>query len=113
VTVLRPSLTLSPGEVIVIPMGTPHGLRNETEHVVRVRTEVRPALQTERYFELAFELARKGKVGKRGIPNALRLAVIARSVDHQDYLPGIPVIVQRWTIAALAVLGRLIGHAVD
>ncbi len=107
------TLTLGPGEIVVIPVGTPHGLRNETDGVVRVCTEVRPARQTERYFELVFALAQQGKVGKRGLPNPLRLAVIARAAGHQDYLLGVPVVVQRWTVTALALVGRLFGYRAE
>jgi hypothetical protein len=77
---------------------------------VRARFALRPALETEALLETLFGLARDGKVGKRGEPNLLRLAVISREFSELGRptrpSPG----VQRVLLAPLAAVGRLLGY---
>ena len=101
---------LAAGESVVIPPGTPHGLRNETAEEVRLTGDFRPAMNTETQFETICSLARQGKVDKRGRPSPLRAAVIARELGQEDYLVGIPIVLQKVAITLLALLGRLLGY---
>lgn len=101
---------LTAGEAVVVPPGTPHVVRNQTGEEVRLRVEFRPAMQTEALFEIICALAKDGKVDRRGLPNPLRLAVIARELGQQDYVPGIPIVLQKVALTTLAPLGRLLGY---
>lgn len=101
---------LSAGESVVIPGGTPHGLYNETSEEVRVQAELRPAMNTELFFETSYGLARDGKVDRRGVPGILHLAVILRDLGEEHYMPGMPIALQRAALVALAPLGRLLSY---
>ncbi len=72
--------------------------------------EVRPALGFEQLIDTMFTLAGDGKVNKRGLPNPLRLAVIARHHFDDVRLPFPPAWLQRLGLAFAAPLGRLLGY---
>jgi hypothetical protein len=57
-----------------------------------------------------FSLAADGKTNKKGMPNPLRLAVIARDTFDTVQLPFPPVWMQRVGLAFAAPLGRLLGY---
>ncbi len=97
------------GDRVLVPAGTPHRFRNvggETAHFV---CEVSPALGFERLLETMFSLAADGKVSKKGMPNPLRLAVIARHHFDDVRPPFPPAWLQRLGLAMGAPLGRLLG----
>jgi len=97
------------GDRVLVPAGTPHRFRNvggETAHFV---CEVSPALGFEQLLETMFSLAVDGKVSKKGMPNPLRLAVIARHHFDDVRLPFPPAWLQRLGRAMGAPLGRLLG----
>ena len=71
--------------------------------------EVRPALGFEQLIETMFNLAADGKVNRKGMPNPLRLAVIARHHFGDVRLPFPPAWLQRLGLAFGAPLGRLLG----
>ena len=100
-----------PGETLTVPVGTPHRFWNAGDAEVRFRCEVRPALQFEQLLETMFALAADGKTNKKGMPNLLRLAVIARAHFDVVRLPFPPAFVQRSGLALGAPLGRLFGYA--
>jgi quercetin dioxygenase-like cupin family protein len=103
-------IVAGPGETLIIPAGTPHRFWNAGDDEVRFRCEVRPALQFEQLLETMFALAADGKTNRKGMPNPLRLAVIARAYFDVVRLPFPPVFVQRWGLALGAPLGRLVGY---
>jgi quercetin dioxygenase-like cupin family protein len=104
-------IVADPGETVTIPAGTPHRFWNAGEDEVRFRCEVRPALKFEQLLETMFALAADGKTNKKGMPNPLRLAVIARTHFDVVRLPFPPAFVQRIGLALGAPLGRLLGYA--
>ena len=57
-----------------------------------------------------FTLAREGKTNRKGMPNPLRLAVIARSHFDTVRLPFPPAFLQRAALAVGAALGRIAGY---
>jgi hypothetical protein len=69
-----------------------------------------PALEFEQFIETMFSLAADGKTSKRGMPNPLRLAVIARHHFDDVRLPVIPHALQRTALAMGAPLGRALGY---
>jgi mannose-6-phosphate isomerase-like protein (cupin superfamily) len=103
-------IVAGPGETLTVPAGTPHRFWNAGGDEVRFRCEVRPALQFERLLETMFALAAEGKTNKKGMPNPLRLAVIARAHFDVVRLPFPPALVQRIGLALGAPAGRLLGY---
>jgi quercetin dioxygenase-like cupin family protein len=98
------------GDRILVPAGTPHRFRNVGDETARFVCEVRPALGFERLIETMFSLAADGKVNRKGMPNPLRLAVIARHHFDDVRLPFPPAWLQRLGLALGAPLGRLLGY---
>ena len=102
--------TLRSGDVIVIPAGMAHGLRNDGVDQLHVLTELRPAMRTEHYFETVFGLAHDGKVDKHGLPGLLRGSVIARGLGEETGVVGVPAGLSRVLTAVLALVGRILGY---
>lgn len=98
------------GDVIVVPRGSAHKFWNAGEETVRFIAEVRPALQFERLIETMFGLARDGKTNRKGMPNPLRLAVVARAHFDVVRLPFPPAWMQRVGLALGSPVGRLLGY---
>ena len=101
---------LAAGESIVIPRGTAHVLRNESQSEACIIGELRPAMHTEEVFELMCALAQQGRVSKSGLPSPLRMAVLSHALGQQDYAPGIPIVVQKAAFVVLSVVGRALGY---
>jgi mannose-6-phosphate isomerase-like protein (cupin superfamily) len=106
----RKKLLLERGDVAEVEPGTPHKFWNMGEDEVRFVCEVRPALQFESLLETMFALAEDGKTNKKGMPNPLRLAVIARAHFDTVRLPQPPAWLQRASLALGAPMGRLFGY---
>ena len=99
-----------PGDVAVVSPGTPHRFWNAGKGAARFICEVRPALQFESLIETMFTLAAQGKTNRRGMPNPLRLAVIARAHFDTVRLPFPPVLLQRVGLALAAPVGAALGY---
>jgi quercetin dioxygenase-like cupin family protein len=99
-----------PGDVATVTPGTPHRFWNAGESEARFLCEVRPALQFESLIETMFTLAAAGKTNRKGLPNPLRLAVIARAHFDTVRLPFPPAALQRAALTIGAPLGRALGY---
>jgi mannose-6-phosphate isomerase-like protein (cupin superfamily) len=108
VRVGRNQWVAGPGETVVLPSGAAHTFRAEGDEMLRFRCEVRPARQMETLFETIFGRYRDGKADKHGQPNLLQSVVLAH--DHDGYLAGPPIWLQKPLIAALAFIARLRGY---
>lgn len=106
----RKRLTAGPGERITVPAGTAHKFRNAGDGEVHFVCEIRPAGQFEQLVETMFGLACDGRTNRKGMPNPLRLAVIARHHFADLRLPFVPAWLQRSALACGAPLGRLCGY---
>jgi quercetin dioxygenase-like cupin family protein len=103
-------LVARPGDVATVAPGTPHRFWNAGESDARFLCEVRPALRFESLIETMFTLAADGRTNRRGMPNPLRLAVIARAHFDTVRLPFPPALLQRAALAVGAPLGRALGY---
>src|SRR5437016_5740794 len=103
-------LTLRAGEIATVEPGVSHRFWNAGEDEVRFVCEVRPALQFESLLETMFALAVDGKTNPRGMPNPLRLAVIAKQHFDTVRLPFPPAWMQKAGLVLGAPLGRLVGY---
>ena len=100
----------SAGDRLTVPAGTTHKFWNAGEDEVHFVCEVRPALQFESLLETMFALAADGRTNRKGMPNPLRLAVIARAHFDTVRLPFPPAWMQRFGLAMAAPLGRALGY---
>jgi mannose-6-phosphate isomerase-like protein (cupin superfamily) len=107
----RKTVTLEPGDVVVVPAGTPHRFWNGGDGPVRFTCEVRPALQFEQLLETMFALACDGKTNSRGCRTRCGWAVIARAHFDVVRLSFPPAFIQRSGLALGAPLGRLLGYS--
>ncbi|MGH3024521.1 MAG: cupin domain-containing protein [Gaiellaceae bacterium] len=104
------TMALGPGESAAVEPGTPHRFWNGGGDDVRFVCEIRPALQFESLLETMFALAADGKTTRKGLPNPLRLAVIARAHFDTVRLPFPPAWLQKTGLAFGAPVGRLLGY---
>ncbi len=100
----REELSLGPGEMVVIPAGVVHSIRREGEEFLHFRLQFRPPMKVETMFETVIGLHRDGK----NFRHPLLAAVLAR--EHDTYLGGPPIRLQKPLIAVLAAVGRLFGY---
>lgn len=96
--------TFGAGEKFEVPVGTVHtmSLGNATE--TRLRWEIRPALDTEGFFEAMWSLPEDRR------PSPLRLASILTRHRHEFRLAAPPYPVQRIVFGTLALVARLLGQ---
>jgi quercetin dioxygenase-like cupin family protein len=99
-----------PGDAILVAAGRSHQFWNAGDEEARFACEIRPALQFEQLIETMFSLAQAGKTNRKGMPNPLRLAVIAQAHFDTVRLPFPPAWMQRVGLAMGAPLGRLLGY---
>ena len=99
-----------PRDFAVVAPGTAHRFWNAGETEVRFMCEVRPALRFESLIETMFTLAAEGKTNRKGMPNPLWLAVIAKAHFDTVRLPFPPVWMQRAGLALAAPLGKALGY---
>jgi quercetin dioxygenase-like cupin family protein len=103
-------LTLGSGEIATVEPGTSHRFWNAGDEPVRFVCEVRPALRFESLLETMFALAADGKTNRKGMPNPVRLAVIANAHFDTVRLPFPPAWLQKAGLLVGAPLGRLAGY---
>src|ERR1700712_1867505 len=102
---------LAAGEDATVPAGVPHRWWPLGDDGAVVRVELRPALETELFFETFFGLGRDGKTNRKGIPGLLQIAVAyAELGDSCPRVARPPVPVQRLVLAPLAPLAKLLGR---
>ncbi|HEX2128561.1 MAG TPA: cupin domain-containing protein [Solirubrobacterales bacterium] len=104
------TIEAGPGDVVTVPAGKAHKFTNAGDETAVARVTVTPALEMERLFETAAELAEDGRVMKSGMPKPLDLALFVREFRREVRGPGSPGWVQRATLAPLAGLAKLRGH---
>jgi quercetin dioxygenase-like cupin family protein len=103
-------MTLEAGDVAIVEQGQAHKFWNAGDEPVKFVCEIRPALQFESLLETMFSLAADGKTNKKGMPNPLRLAVIAKRHFDTVQLPFPPAWMQAAGLALGAPLGKLVGY---
>jgi mannose-6-phosphate isomerase-like protein (cupin superfamily) len=106
----REKVELAAGDVVTVEPGTPHRFWNAGEDEARFVCTVTPALGFERLIATMYSLAAAGRTNRKGMPNPLRLAVIANHHFDDVRLPLIPQPLQKLALALGAPLGRLAGY---
>jgi len=100
----RDERSMGPGERAAIPPGMVHTFQPAPGDLTHFRLEVRPAVNWETLFETVFGLHRDGKNFK----NPLQAMVLAN--EHDTYIAGPPIWLQKPVRMLLAALGRLFGY---
>ena len=105
-------LSLREGEEATVPPGTPHRWFNESDREeARVLGEVRPAFNSEVFFETLYGLARDGRTDEGGVPNPLQFAVMLNGLHKGEiYLAEPPMAVQKALFTLLSPFGKLVGY---
>jgi mannose-6-phosphate isomerase-like protein (cupin superfamily) len=106
----REKLELAAGDAVTVEPGTPHRFWNAGEDEARFVCTVMPALGFERLIATMYSLAAAGRTNRKGMPNPLRLAVIANHHFDDVRLPLIPQPLQKLALTLGAPLGRLAGY---
>ena len=101
---------LGPGDALTIPAGVPHNFVNDGNVDAVAMQAFRPALRTEAFFRVWFDLSRRGEIGASGMPSLLRLAVLAPEFGDEIRVARPPWLVQRAVFALLAPVARLRGY---
>ena len=101
---------LGAGETVVVEAGTPHKFWNAGEDEVRFTCTVTPAVQFERLIATMYSLAAAGKTNRKGMPNPIRLAVIANHHFDDVRLPVVPQKLQKIALVLGAPVGRMVGY---
>jgi quercetin dioxygenase-like cupin family protein len=102
--------TLRAGEALDIPPGTPHAMWNAADTPARVVWRTTPALGTQTFFETLWGLAGEGRVGAKGTPGLLQMAVIVWAYRGEIRVTKPPLWIQPVIFGGLAGLGRLLGY---
>jgi mannose-6-phosphate isomerase-like protein (cupin superfamily) len=98
-----------PGEEFEVPVNTWHLVRNGgLEEEAQLEVEMRPALETEQYFEAMSEIE---VVGERGVPHPLHGAVVMKTYKdlHRVKMMDNPII--RMIVPVLAAIGKRKGFS--
>ena len=98
------------GDSVTVEPGTIHRFKNVGDDDARFTTRVSPALEFESFLETMFALAADGKTNKKGMPNPIRMAVIAKEYFDDVRAPRVPGAVQKAALSAGAAVGRLVGY---
>jgi len=106
----RDKLVAVAGDVVSVQPGEVHRFWNDGDRPVRFRCTVAPAGEFESFIETMFALAADGKLNKRGMPNPLRLAVIAKAYFDDTRAAYVPAWLQKAGLAAGAALGGMAGY---
>jgi quercetin dioxygenase-like cupin family protein len=105
-TMGRKKIVAEPGDVVVVPAGTPHAFVNAGDGPASARVQVRPALRMENLLETAVALAEAGRTTRKGMPKPLALALFTREFRREVQAAFPPVWVQRASLAPLAWMAR-------
>ena len=101
---------LTAGESATVEAGTAHKFWNDGDEPVVFTCKISPALQFESLIESMFGLARDGKTNRKGMPNPVRMASIARA--HRDVirLAGVPAWLQDLGTLGAMPLAKIAGY---
>lgn len=97
------------GESFEVPEGTSHAMWNAGDVPTQVIWQVRPALNTQTFFETIWGLRQEGKA-KNGTPDLLQSAVLMQAYGDEFRLVRPPRPVQAVLFGVMGAIGRLMGR---
>ena len=102
--------TYSAGEKFHVPKNVPHSMWNASDLPAILNWQVRPALNTEYFFEDSIGLANDGKTNEKGMPPLLQVALLANEYSNTFRFTKPPFIIQKIIFSILTPIGRLLGY---
>jgi quercetin dioxygenase-like cupin family protein len=102
--------TLRKGDKLHIPQNTVHSMWNPSDHPTVVNWQVRPALDTEYFFETAMGLANDGKINEKGMPPMLQTVLLANRFSKVFRLTKPGPAVQKIAFTLLTPFAYLAGY---
>lgn len=103
---------LGAGQSIALPTMIAHQWWNAGDDDVRFHVTVAPPHNIEAVLEVICGMAHSGRLNRRCMPkNPFELAHLARF--SESYLAGVPIWLQRGSLALLAGMGALLGYRPD
>ncbi|HEX9957795.1 MAG TPA: cupin domain-containing protein [Fibrella sp.] len=104
--------TLGTGDTLHVSRNTVHAMWNGSENETIVNWQVRPALDTESFFETVFELSNEGKTAPDGMPPLLQRVLLAQHFSAVFRLAKPAPVIQRLVFGVLSPVARLAGYRV-
>jgi quercetin dioxygenase-like cupin family protein len=98
------------GDAIEVAPGQTHDWWNAGTDEAHVIVEVAPAARFEAAIRHTFGLAEDGRTDRKGMPNLLQLALIAREFDDVIRFTRPPRVIQRVLFALLSPIARWLGY---
>jgi mannose-6-phosphate isomerase-like protein (cupin superfamily) len=99
------------GESLDFPRNVPHAFLGAAgSEEARILWQIRPALDSETFFETVYGLAADGKMKGTSIPDLFQSAIIFRAFNDEFHLTKPSRIVQSILLGILAPIGRLLGY---
>jgi len=98
------------GQSVLVPAGVVHDWWNAGAEEALVRVEIRPGARFQAMVLNLFGLAQDGKTDRKGMPNLLQLAMIAREFSDVVWFTRPPRVVQKAVFGLLVPLARLCGY---
>lgn len=107
----RDSRAVETGEKVSVAPGTSHTWHNHTNRLAVVRVEMDPGLTFAAFLDEWYELAREGRLNRKGDLGLLHTAVVFYPHIENGLmgLPGIPLGIQRPLMRTLSWLGKRLG----
>ena len=98
------------GDYVVIKPGSVHTGYNVGNEKMYLKAKIKPALHFEEYYRTCFNLAKGGKVNKKGLPNFLQLAVMGHDMKNETFLPK-GVLVQKVFFKVVGSFAKILGYS--
>jgi hypothetical protein len=108
----KQKMVCQPGQSVVVPAGVAHTFKNAGDGESEMFAEYRPGLPVEsrRFFEVYFALARAGLTDVKGLPSIWQIALEMPWVSDHVRLASPPWAIQRVVLALLRPIARLMGY---
>lgn len=102
--------TLRADEYIHLPANQVHSMWNDSTETTVVQWIIKPALQTEAFFENAYGLAQDGKVNAKGMPSFWQVVLFAHAFSDEFRLAKPPYLLQKIIFGLLVPIARWLGY---
>jgi len=103
-------IILKEGDTIHIPKNKVHSMWNNSNEITRVNWKVRPAMNTETFFETIYGLAIDHKTDKNGVPGILQVALLSNEYSDVFRLASPPFVIQKIVFYLLTPFAYLFGY---
>ncbi len=103
-------INLRAGDTLRVPPNTVHSMWNASDTLATVNWQVKPALETEFFFETITGLVNEGNVRPNGMPPLLQLTLIANHFSSVFRLAKPSYALQRAFFGIIAPIARLVGY---